>query len=553
METTPNTQNNNQRNIIIVIVVLALVTAVAIFFLLRLFRNNSNATADAMPPTTDFYIELDTLKLVNDDTVRIYDALQPLIDKLNEGQVDPPEGDFLGELDNQLEEELGLTFSENIQPWLGGSIGLGILEFNPEMIDSNEPPNIILAISVRDKGEADQFITDLTAALTENGDTVSEVEVDNQTVYIVDSQENDTQTAFTRSGDLMLVATDQTTLATALEAQDGDNLSSANAFKNGIDALPEGRFITTFISGDFFTAFYESVEGEVDVPTGFLNQLPYESISFGVSTSNEGVKIDVKSFLGEISDEQSAFFEAQQPGFDTAENLPANTFMLLSGQRLDLNWNIIQDSLGTTGEDLDESMALFADEFGFNPLTDLLPKLDGEYAVALYETNGGIISTLGEINLGALVMFESSDTSGLLDLTDGLNAGLETGLGFVAEGVESSATVYRLSSPAFNGEGIAYGISDQHVLLSTSENDINAALTPDSSLADSDLYKSTWNAFSNDTTPTLYLDLGQLLAFYQTVDPEVAEFVEVNPITAVALGSHFDDNVSTTTMIFFIP
>ena len=96
-----------------------------------------------------------------------------------------------------------------------------------------------------------------------------------------------------------------------------------------------------------------------------------------------------------LTEEQQALIDAQSDDLKTAEFLPESTYVFLVGQRLDLMWQSGLDSLSNSGVnegDFDEAMDLFDDMFGFNPSDDLMPLLDGEFSLAIIDSDEGLIA-----------------------------------------------------------------------------------------------------------------------------------------------------------------
>jgi hypothetical protein len=183
--------SNNRMLIIGGIAALGLVAIIivgGIFLLPRLFGADESAIAGVMPPETSMLVELNALNLANDETNRIARAFE---DVFNEADVefdaeDPGSG--LESLDDQLEEATGLTVTDDILPWIGPNLGLGLVELDIEAMNEGEPPQIIFAATIRDTAVADVFIEDLIDAIEDDtGNRVEEVEYGGALVFEVDS------------------------------------------------------------------------------------------------------------------------------------------------------------------------------------------------------------------------------------------------------------------------------------------------------------------------------------------------------------------------------
>ena len=78
--------------------------------------------ASAMPPDTALYAEID---LINSDEETITEFSQPFVEALAEPGVEDL-GGGIERLDEMLVAEIGLTLREDVMPWLGRSVGLGL-------------------------------------------------------------------------------------------------------------------------------------------------------------------------------------------------------------------------------------------------------------------------------------------------------------------------------------------------------------------------------------------------------------------------------------------
>jgi hypothetical protein len=98
-----------------------------------------------------------------------------------------------------------------------------------------------------------------------------------------------------------------------------------------------------------------------------------------------------------------------------AGRLPDETLVLLTGASLNDVWQGLKGSLAAGGNlaDFEESMALLAREFGYDPDRELLPLLDDEWALAVLPADEGLVLELADQPLGLLLLAGSGDAAGL--------------------------------------------------------------------------------------------------------------------------------------------
>ena len=527
----------------------------------RLFGANLDPVSASMPSDTVMYMELDGLNLLNQNSLRIVEAFQEILDEAEvEFDSEEPE-QLLEDIDKQLFEELGMTVSDDILPWLGPNVGFGLLDITVETIENEDVPNFIIALSVRDKEAADQFLQKLIDVYEEDtGDIVLSSEYKGVQTFVLDSDFEDEQFAFARASEALILATNLELLTHAIDAQDGDNLASNSAFKETMAQLPQSRIISAYISGDFYNTFLATLAEDPafsELQPDVFDQYLFESLGMSISTTEHGIQIDVKVIYDEIPEIQRRYLEARIGEATSAGLLPQDTYLLLSGHRLDLYGEFLQDSIADLGvpiEDVEESMSLFEEQLGFNPLTELLPILDGEFAIAITNSAYGQIVDQTDINIGTTLLLETSDSDAMLAMVNDLNANLEQVAGISAQPLANpNASVFEINDPFLGGQILAYGVSDQYLIISSSDKDIEALFEEKATLAESEQFVATWAAFPANTTPSIYIDVAELFSAVAGFDSDVDYAARFNPMTVFAAGSQFEGNSIGSTIIFFIP
>jgi len=538
--------------------IVAVVVIGAIFLLPRLFGADNNAIASVMPPETSVLVELNAMILSNEDADRVAHAFE---DALNEGDIDFDADDpasLLEQLDDDLDEASGLTITDDVLPWIGPNMGVGLVELDIEAIDEGEVPQIIFASTIRDMDLADQFIEDLIDAIEDETDNkVDEVEYGGALVFEIDSDFEDERLAFGRSDTIFFFAANIDILEDAIDAQQGDNLGDEAEYQNTIAELPGDRALTVYISGESVEDASKAAEDSSDLE-GFdsdvVKDLGLNGVGMSAMVTAEGIRVDFVNNYESLSEEQQTLMEAQTNKIATADFLPESTFVYIVGQRLDLVWQNGLDALDQAGiseDDIDEAMDLFDDTYGFNPSDDLMPLLDGEYSLAIIDSNDGLIAEQFDTDLGAVVMAGSSNGEDLAGLAEDLADGLEDQELNVDDSANDDVTIYEVEDPSGEMVG-AYGVSEDYLIFSTSGDTIESLFAGESNLADSDKFQNAWDAFPRGTIPVMYIDLDGLLASLEDVDPTVRDAADVNPVYAFAMGTNSNDTTTQLTMIFFV-
>ncbi len=550
---------NNRMLIIGGIAALALVAIIVvggIILLPRLFGADESAIAGVMPPETSMLIELNALNLANDETNRIARAFEDVFNETDvEFDAEDP-GSGLESLDDQLEEATGLTVTDDILPWIGPNLGLGLVELDLEAINEGEQPQIIFAATIRDTAVADIFIEDLIDAIEdESGNRVDEVEHGGALVFEVDSDLDEERIAFGRSGEIFFLTTTIDLLEDAIDAQQGENLGDVAEYQDTLAELPADRAMTIYVNGQGIEDAAKGAEdsGELEgLDTGALEDLGLLGVGMSITAVAEGIQADFVGNFESLTEEQQAVLDAQTDDIQTAEFLPESTYVFLVGQRLDLVWQNAMDSLnGVSEDDLDEAMDLFDDMFGFNPSDELLPLLNGEYSLALIDSDAGLIAEQFETDLGLVIMVGTSSSEELTGLAEDFTDGLEDQEMSVDDSANDDVTIYEVEDASGELMG-AYGVSEDYLVLSTSGETVETLFLGEANLADSDKYQNAWDAFPRGTIPVMYMDIDGLFAALEDVDPTIGDAADVNPVYAFAMGTRAEGNSTHTTMIFFV-
>ena len=287
----------------------------------------------------------------------------------------------------------------------------------------------------------------------------------------------------------------------------------------------------------------------------------------GLSVTAEGIQMDtVTSF------DPSKLSELQRMSFDmwieepqTAAIAPQDTLVYFSGSGLNLLWSMVRELMVAemSQADFDESMSLFAQQFGINPDSDLFPYLDGEVAVIVGSGNGGFIAETSQLNLNMTLLVGTSDQATLATNVDAFSTAVgdpQMGMGVVEKSEADGLTLYELFTPMVEGSSLVYGTGHDYLLISSGRDNVAALQFGGEglSLQDSRDFQTVQAAFANERTPAMYVNVRGLLEAIRSSVPseEVASFDEetavFQPIRYLAATNMISANMAKGTMILFI-
>ncbi len=169
-----------------------------------------------------------------------FNDMQDIWQRFNEY---PAFRDLVDELQEEFEADTGINFEEDVLPWAGPEISVGLLDFKSGI----EEPIIVGMIAVREQDAADDFLVKWLEYMEDSEgadfDTGSYLGID---IVI----EEDSEAAYALTKDWLVFATGESALELALDRIAGekdDSLASNEIFKSARAALPERRFASGYL------------------------------------------------------------------------------------------------------------------------------------------------------------------------------------------------------------------------------------------------------------------------------------------------------------------
>lgn len=526
-------------------------------------RGRVDVAIEAMHADTALYLRFNLAKLQDEKL----DALVWAFSDELEEQGKSVFASQVEDLDETLQEELGITFTEDIQPWIGASVGFGVYGLEMGPYGDLESADFVLAVETRDKDATDLFLEDLQAGLAQqSGERVTQQTVGDVLVYIVDAEEETDRLAFCRSDNLMLLSLGLEGIELALEAQSGESLAEKVEYRDAIGALPGSYLMTFYIDAaqylDLMTGMFESLYGPgmMDLYAGTMEG--NLAMAGGMSIEDIGVRFDFASVADPelVSDAVGQMVGAEPR---TASLAPEDTLVYIVGPGFSGNMDQVKEIMaGPSGvEDFEEAIMFFEMSFGFNPFDDFLAKLDGEFALLLTPGSEGILAEQLDIPLAFAFIAETSDPDALLDVADSFGRALEMqGLGEAELAEYDHVTLYNLVD-MFSGDSIvSFGVGQGHFLLGTSPDMMDQLFSGGASLSDSRRYTNVWREYPRGMVPVVYMDIEGLVAQIRegmsaserdAFDQETGKILRPLKFFTAA-GTMMKDGVGKSTLILFI-
>lgn len=500
-----------------------------IFFGARRFLQTSQATVAAMPQSTALYASFDMVSLLEPSSIGT-------LGRISGDQTADNETDLYAQFDEQL-ASYGLTFEEDIQPWLGRSVGAGIQSLDA---NSGEPERFVIAIEVRDTSEADAFLEKFAA----NNETESAEY--NDFTYLSTTSKEGVDILIGRADSLMLLGSDSNALEASVDALESEaSLANAPGFEAVIAKLPETRALTLVATATLLDGFEEMIS-TIDptgasaglLESGYINALQMAAVSLRITEN--GIEMDIASQYDEeaLSEDERAIVTQQNfPAGEMSAVAPENTLVYLNSAGLGTTWETQKSVIEQTNEDFADSLTLVEEQLGFSIDNDLMPQLTGELGLFVFEASSGLLPDMAQLDLGFALTHSVADAAEMQTLLDQFGAVL----------VENGITVSEqdgLQTLDFVGTPVGVlGMQGDRMVIASSADE--AAQLGASQIANNANFAAAQDAFPSEMQLVMWMDVQGLLT---TLDADAEIIEQAAQVPMVAVGGSAD----ATRVIVFI-
>ena len=526
----------------------------------------AEVAAQAIPTDVAIYLSLDLGNIICEDLNPIVWAFSDEFKEEGKCAID----ELFNSLDEAMQESWGLTFANDVQPWLGDSIAMGLGDLDLNIYGDLNDAEIMVAIEVTNPTAADDFMHKMMGLMAEEtGIQFLEETYQDATLYYVDAEDALDQTTLSRSGDLLIFGLGKSDVMAAIDALQSESLADSSAFQDTIAELPSGRMLTIYMNSDqifeMASGLFESL-GEANTFETLGDSFgPTHYEAAGVYIVDAGLRVDFSFVLDpdDIDEETLAVYQDAGKRPQTETLIPEGSLVYHVGSGIHKIVENLQANLASMegAEDFAESLMMFEMTFGFSPFEDFLGKLDGEWAFAIMPSSEGVLAEGLGVPLDFVFLAETSAPEELGDVTERIGfliTMMEIGM---VETLEfEKTTLYELIDMMIGESILTFGMGEEYFVLGSSTSLINELFAGGASLADSEHYNQVWQEFPRDMSPVTFVDIRGLTAAIEGSIPSmIQESFEqegeqyTNPITYFALaGTPMEDGVARATMILFI-
>jgi Protein of unknown function (DUF3352) len=432
-------------------------------------------------------------------------------------------GAFLVEqLDNALQEdESGIAYSEDVEPWLGENAGLFFITFADEADGA-------AVLEVTDQGAAEAAVDKIERSEGSRGTDAFYEDIE-YTRY-----EGDSAVGFV---DSFLVAGTEAGFRAAVDASGGEALAADDAYTDELGTAPD----------DTLATLYANVPAVLDrlVEDGEISERQRQETEERVGAPVQGPALATLT----AAEDEVAVQVAAAAG-DTPEpeespllrELPADSWLAFG-----------VDDLGEHLSDSFESLELSgAARFDLDEATEELLGLRLSELTSWIGDVGGYASGTSIFGLGTALELETTDEESSAATLDSLRRSLSRIRSLRIEPLDgdSGFTV----SPADAPVQIVVVQREGRVVAGLGEKSIDAVLEPDETLDGSDAFGSATNALGDDFAASFFLDFEPMLELFESTgaddDPGFQSAKpHLDPLDYVVTGQRHEDDQSVMRLV----
>ena len=561
--THPNKpKQKKKREIIILIGLLTLIIVFIIFDPFRIIarlQNKADPISRYVPADTPIYINFDLLQAASKDTKEIISAFQ-------DGAEDALESseDMTNQLNERLEEIINLSFSEDVEPWIGQFVAIGVsgLVFNDfgEMVGLD----FRIVVEARSRGQADEFVEKFVTNYEEINEIHFEVqEYKDVLIYEYQSGQPGEGLAIGRCKGYLFFSSDSQNIMTSIDLKTSDSLWKDPDYRSLKKHLPGNRLMTIFLNGEKYIDIFSSLAGRIGNPT-LAPTGQAEKMVVTVSVHDYGVAASFAVFQEQenLSEIQQALISSRNFKPQTDSMVPEDTLVYIVGNRMDLALDQYLESENEYVDDFKDSLEFYNEEIDIDILS-LFDAFDGEFAICIAPSMDGLFYDLsdGEVQLGFEFLIGTSKENVVLDIMRSFitvasrNPSLK-----ITESYFGDLTLFDFNIQ----EGVSvisfltYGAGANYAVISTSQDIAENSFDGGLSLSDNPLYKKALEIYPDGNSPTIFIDLQGVFEYVEFLLDDTAEddFHEVvdklGPISVLAGGVEVVDRVNIATFVLFI-
>ncbi|KAA3643342.1 MAG: DUF3352 domain-containing protein [Chloroflexi bacterium] len=530
------------------------IAALLWFFWPRLF-GGGDPIAERIPNDAVIYMNVDLLNMQSENFQDLMLVFQEM--------AEPDQDKTLVEtLDEQMGDLVNMNFTDDVLPWIGQYGGLAILDLDLESGDGE----YIWLVETRDKTAADQFISSLAVALDdEQGMQFSKSEKEGIEIYTHEPDFGE-DLLIARVGNFVYFSNSEAVILDSAALDKKDSLASLKIFEDAHAELPNDRVASAFFSNALYSEVFDMMAAQyymTDVNN--LDDIPLGGFAMSMSADDAGLRFDFAVAYNEddLSEFEKEAYTADYLAPKTDDLVPADTFFYLGTNQSHDPSFYLQEGNPLLDADTEEALELLNDEYGID-IMEFINFLSGEFAFAMGPSREGFISDQLDTDIGFTAFISTHDESGFSNWFEDVLKVIEdvtyTGIQLDDISIEG----YELHEMTMGDEefpssmiSMVYGADNGYIILGSSQDILEEGLGSNPSLAESEIYLNTWEAFPSGSVPYMFINMTELIDSFKDANPYMADsFQEIDssldkiPVVALAINETTGYTQAFTLIIF---
>ncbi|MCH8205577.1 MAG: DUF3352 domain-containing protein [Chloroflexi bacterium] len=540
-----------------VIVVVAGVGIGLYAYVAREAKHPSEETAKFLPRQTQVYFSMNLRPGMSQLT-----KFRDIIERFQESD------DFQDRVDeilDDVEDETDLDLREELLPWLGPELAIGVVDFGDFDEDDLEA---VAFFGTTDPEAAEDFLLRFLDYLEDEvGIEFDRGRSRGLTTYSYRNPSEPAGVHFTVTEEYVVFATTERLLDRTIDMIEDsrDSLFESEKFREARAAAADPRFSLLYVDVEgILRDLRRSLDdAQLDILDTVRDNLP-EVLTVSSSFINMGIKVTAS-----YDTPTDSFGMSEVNALESAKHLPSDTLALLSFIGVREAWeearDQLDDALAEFDLDLADMLEEFEDEIGLDVDDDIFGWMAGETAFALLPSEFSI-GEFGEVEdalIHAVALIEFDDLRSVEDALDNIVEILEDiGVDFDEERIrgEDAVLVDFGDDPDFEDYAPGYIILRDHVLVGSTRESFEQAIDArDGSidrLTEATAYKRVLKETDGAPDFVLYANVRAIVDMIvdalrssqrSTYRDEVEPFVD--PIQAFFLGVSVEEDRTTWSTI----
>lgn len=435
-------------------------------------------------------------------------------------------------------EEIGMSFAEDVEPWLGRQVAFFALPPPSGLTPSGAPTDVGAAVLIAsDDGAATQAALDKAIAVDESRSSSAPTTpaTHNGVDYLVSIDGQDAVAVI----DDFLVLGNESGLKAVADARAGASLGSSDDYQEAVGGLTEDRLASFYLDpGKVLATQMPPGMATAFGDTGGVSVLYARSDALVVETSSSG---------------PPAPGLMPTSGTDLIDTLPGDSWAAFGiptfGGSLQVGLGKIMDAVpgAPPGAGLEMIDQQFQAQFGLSLQEDVLSWLGD---VAVFARGDSVES------IGGGVVIRASDPARAAAALPKIKAALQKG----------GVPIKPLDMGGFEGfsiqdkampEAINVALADERVLIVYGRDSTLAALGSDPSLAGSESFTAAKSSLGDGFAVIGFLDIGSIVGLFESAassDPIYQNNVKpyLDRLSSVAIGSKKDGDHTVTRVVISV-